>query len=231
MRVLVVEDQPAAALVLSKALREHGYAVDVATDGESAYVQAGVTEYDVMVLDVMLPKRDGFSVCRELRQDGASVPILMLTAKDEIDARVTGLDAGADDYLVKPFDLRELLARVRALARRKARPPLAATLTVGDLVFDRLARQVRVHEHTLRLTAKEYALLEFLAEQPRAVVTRARIAESIWDDNYDPFSNVIDVYVKRLRRKLSEGRSTTVIQTRRREGYRLLPAGQDTVAP
>lgn len=227
MRILVVEDQPEAALVLSRALRERGYAVDVAEDGELACMQAGVTDYDVMILDLMLPKLDGIAVCRQLRLGGQILPILMLTARDEIDARVTGLDAGADDYLVKPFDLRELLARVRALARRGARPPLSDSLTVGDLAFDRKSRQVSVKNQPLRLTSKEYALLEFFASQPGAVITRTQIAESLWDDSYDPFSNVIDVYIRRLRRKLAEASSAATIQTRRREGYRLLPSGED----
>jgi DNA-binding response OmpR family regulator len=225
MRVLVVEDQPDAALVLAKALRENGYAVDVNGDGESACVSASVNDYDVIVLDVMLPKRDGFSVCRELRQSGMPAPILMLTARDEIESRVHGLDAGADDYLVKPFDLRELLARVRALARRAPHTPLPDGFRVGDLVFDARARAVVAGDVTLRLTEKEYAVLELLARNVGAVLTRATIAERVWDDRYDPFSNVIDVYIQRIRRKLEEVSARTTIHTRRGAGYMLLPAG------
>jgi two-component system, OmpR family, copper resistance phosphate regulon response regulator CusR len=224
MRILVVEDQPDAARVLARALRESAYAVDIAPDGHAAYQSATVNDYDLIVLDLMLPGRDGLSVCRALRREGATVPILMLTARDEIDARVIGLDAGADDYLVKPFDLRELLARVRALARRGARPPLPDGLVVGDLTFDVRARQVRVLDLTLALTAKEYALLEFLGRHAGAVVSRGEIAEHVWDDRYDPFSNVIDVYVQRLRRKLEQARASTSILTCRGEGYRLASA-------
>lgn len=227
MRILVVEDQSDAARVLARALREKAYAVDVAADGETALQRATENAYDVIVLDVMLPGRDGLSVCRALRKAGLAVPVLMLTARDEIEARVNGLDAGADDYLVKPFDLRELLARIRALARRRFQPPLPDGFAVGDLTLDVQARQVRVGERRLRLTAKEYAFLEFMARQPGAVVSRGDIAEHVWDDRYEPFSNVIDVYVQRLRRKLEEAAAKTTIQTRRGEGYRLLPSGTE----
>jgi two-component system copper resistance phosphate regulon response regulator CusR len=228
MRILVVEDQPDAARILAKALRERAYAVDVAADGESAFASATSNDYDVIVLDVMLPGRDGFSVCHELRRFGSPVPILMLTARDEVESRVAGLDIGADDYLVKPFDLRELLARVRALARRSERPPLPDAFRVGDVRFDVRGRQAFVAGTLLSLTTKEYALLEFLGRHADAVVGRAQIAEHVWDDSYEPFSNVIDVYVQRLRRKLQGAGAATGIQTRRGEGYRLVPGPTPT---
>jgi two-component system, OmpR family, copper resistance phosphate regulon response regulator CusR len=209
--------------MISKGLREQAYAVDVVTDGDAACQEAAVHDYDAIVLDVMLPRRDGYSVCRELRQNGSAVPILMLTALDDVEARVTGLDAGADDYLTKPFDFRELLARVRALVRRGARPPLMERFVVGDLAFDARARRVAVRGQPLALTTREYALLEHLARRPDAVVGRADIAEHVWDDRYDPFSNVIDVYVQRLRRKLEQAGARTEIRTRRGEGYQLVP--------
>ena len=173
----------------------------------------------------MLPGRDGFAVCRELRGQGSSVPILMLTARDDIEARVAGLDAGADDYLVKPFDFRELLARIRALIRRGSQPPALDRFEAGDLRIDVSARRVMCHETVLDLTAREFALLLHLARRPGTVVGRAEIAERVWDERYEPFSNVIDVYVQRLRRKLAHAGATTAIRTRRGEGYELVPGG------
>jgi DNA-binding response OmpR family regulator len=222
MRVLLVEDQPAAARMIAKGLREQAYAVDVAVDGEIAAHEAAVHDYDAIILDVMLPGRDGFAVCRELRRAGSAVPILMLTARDDVDARVAGLDAGADDYLIKPFDFRELLARIRALIRRGRQPPAPDRFTIGDLVFDTQARSVAVRDEALALTAREYALLLYLARRPDAVVGRADIAEHVWDDHYDPFSNVIDVYIQRLRRKLTQAAASIEIRTRRGEGYQLV---------
>src|SRR3954469_15701104 len=160
MRVLLVEDEPSAAHVLAKGLREQAYAVDVAADGESAIVQAGTTDYDAVVLDVMLPVRDGFTVCRSIRDSGSAVPILMVTARDAVEARIHGLDCGADDYLVKPFDFRELLARLRALVRRGRQPLLPERMTAGPLVVETRSRQVRVRNADVPLTAAEYALLE-----------------------------------------------------------------------
>ena len=224
MRLLLVEDQPEAARIIAKGLREQAYAVDVAIDGETAAHEAAIHDYDAIVLDVMLPRRDGFSVCRELRRNGSAVPILILTARDDVEARVVGLDAGADDYLVKPFDFRELLARLRALIRRGSRPPASDDFVAGDLQFDARRRQVVVRGSALPLTAREYALLLHLARRSDAVVGRAEIAEHVWDDRYDPFSNVIDVYVQRLRRKLAQADAATQIRTRRGEGYQLVPA-------
>jgi DNA-binding response OmpR family regulator len=221
MRVLLVEDEPAAAHILAKGLREHAYAVDVANDGEAALREVEDTDYDVIVLDLMLPLRDGLSVCRAIRQAGRNVPILIVTARDAVDARVEGFDAGADDYLIKPFDFRELTARVRALVRRGRQPLVPERIAVGDLVLDTRARRVQLRGHEVPLTAKEYAFLEFLARRPGEVVSRAEIADHVWDEHYDPFSNVIDVYVQRLRRKLDRPGADSIIRTRRGEGYQL----------
>jgi DNA-binding response OmpR family regulator len=226
MRVLLVEDEPNAAHVLAKGLREQAYAVDVAADGESAIVQAGTTDYDAVVLDVMLPVRDGFTVCRSIRDSGSAVPILMVTARDAVEARIHGLDCGADDYLVKPFDFRELLARLRALVRRGRQPLLPERMTAGALVVDTRRRQVRVGKRDVPLTAKEYAFLEYLVRRAGDVVSRADIAEHVWDEHYDPMSNIVDVYVQRLRRKLDRPGSDSVIRTRRGEGYQLAVDGE-----
>jgi len=221
MRVLLVEDEPHAAHVLAKGLREQTYAVDLAADGDSAVFQVGTTDYDAVILDVMLPVRDGFAVCRTIRESGCAVPILMVTARDAVEARIEGLDSGAYDYLVKPFDFGELLARLRALIRRGRQPLLPERLTVGPLVLDTRGRRVRVRNRAVLLTAKEYALLEYLARRAGDVVGRADIAEHVWDENYDPLSNVVDVYVQRLRRKLDTPGSPSMIRTRRGEGYEL----------
>ncbi len=227
MRILLVEDEPDAARMVAKGLREEAYAVDVAGDGESACYQAAIADYDAIVLDVMLPVKDGVAVCRSLRAEGRSVPILMLTAKDAVESRIQGLDAGADDYLTKPFDFGELLARLRALVRRGAQPLQPERLLLGDLVLDTRARRALKHGREVPLTAREYALLEYLARRAGQVVGRAEIAEHVWDESYDAFSNVIEVYVRRLRRKLDEPGSDSLIRTRRGEGYELArPPGE-----
>jgi DNA-binding response OmpR family regulator len=222
MRVLLVEDEPSAAHVLAKGLREQTYAVDVAADGETALFQVGTTDYDAVILDVMLPIKDGFAVCRTIRESGSVVPILMVTARDAVDARIEGLDCGADDYLVKPFDFGELLARLRALVRRGRLPLLPERLVVGALALETRSRRVRVRNREVSLTGKEYALLEYLARRAGDVVSRADIAEHVWDEHYDPMSNVVDVYVQRLRRKLDHGGPDSLIRTRRGEGYQLV---------
>jgi len=229
MRILLVEDEPDAAQMLAKGLREQSYAVDVATDGETAVYQAGVNDYDLVILDVMLPLKDGFEVCRELRAEGLTFPILMLTARDAPPDRVAGLDMGADDYLTKPFDFHELLARLRALLRRgpALRPE---TVEVADLSIDMRARQVRRGGRQIELTAKEYALLEYLARRAGEVVSRAEIAEHVWEENFDPFSNLIEVYVQRLRRKIDEGYTPKLLRTRRGEGYALASTKEDSDA-
>jgi two-component system, OmpR family, copper resistance phosphate regulon response regulator CusR len=220
MRILVVEDEPTAAAVLAKGLREHAYAVDVANDGDAALEQASINQYDLLIVDVLLPGIDGFEVCRRLRADGASVPVLMLTALGRLDDRVEGLDAGADDYLPKPYHFKELLARVRALLRRG--PALASVvLSVRDLVIDTRARRVERAGRTVQLTTKEYSLLEYLAKRHGEVVGRADIAEHVWDDSFDPMSNLIEVYIQRLRRKVDDGHEVKLIHTRRGAGYTL----------
>jgi two-component system copper resistance phosphate regulon response regulator CusR len=221
MRLLLVEDQPDAARMIAKGLREQSYAVDVASDGESAWEKASTADYDVVVLDVMLPLRDGLDVCRQLRADGSSVPILLLTARDGIAARVAGLDSGADDYLVKPFAFAELLARIRALVRRQARPVQPERLQIADLELDTRTHRVSKRGTAVVLTAREYALLEYMARRVGEVVGRSDIAEHVWDETYDPFSNVIDVYIQRLRRKLDDPGAESIIRTRRGEGYEL----------
>ena len=223
MRVLLVEDEPRAAEVLAKGLREHAYAVDLAGDGEAAVFQAATTDYDALILDVMLPLKDGLAVCRTIRQSGSAVPILMVTARDAVDARIAGLDAGADDYLVKPFDFGELLARLRAVIRRGRQPLLPERVTIGPLTLESRAHRATVGARELVLTAKEYALLEYLARRAGDVVSRADIAEHVWDERYDALSNVVDVYIQRLRRKLDEAGAAALIRTRRGEGYQLVP--------
>ncbi len=222
MRILLVEDEPSAAHLLAKGLREQAYAVDVAADGEAALFQAGTTDYDAILLDVMLPLKDGLAVCRTIRESGCPVPILMVTARDAVQARIEGLDSGADDYLVKPFAFGELLARLRALVRRGRLPILPNRLTAGPLTLDTRSRRVQFGTRDLILTAKEYALLEYLVRRAGDVVSRADIAEHVWDDHYDPLSNVVDVYVQRLRRKIDSGGSESLIRTRRGEGYQLV---------
>ena len=220
MRILVVEDEPVAATVLAKGLREHAYAVDVASDGDTAFEQATVNDYDLMIVDVLLPGMNGLELCGRLRSDGVTAPILMLTARGEPDQRVQGLDAGADDYLPKPYHFPELLARVRALLRRG--PSLAPqTVDVDDLRIDTRARRVERGGRPVQLTSKEYALLEYLARRRGEVVGRGDIAEHVWDDSFDPMSNLIEVYIQRLRRKVDDGHRVRLIHTRRGAGYTL----------
>ena len=228
MRILLVEDEPDAARMIAKGLREQAYAVDVVGDGEAACYQAAIADYDAIVLDVLLPLKDGLAVCRQLRGEGASVPILMLTARDPVDARIAGLDSGADDYLTKPFDFGELLARLRALIRRGVRPLLPERLRIAVLELDTRAHRVTKRGIEVPLTAREYALLEYLARRSGEVVGRAEIAEHVWDEHYEPFSNVIEVYVRRLRRKLDDPGAESLIRTRRGEGYELVRPPGDT---
>jgi DNA-binding response OmpR family regulator len=223
----LVEDELSAARMLAKGLREQAYAVDVATDGEGALYQASINDYDLVILDVMLPVKDGFQVCQQMRTAGSAVPVLMLTARDAVADRITGLDTGADDYLTKPFDLHELLARVRALLRRG--PVLRTeTMQLADLSIDTQARRVRRAGRTVELTGKEYGLLDYLARHTDRVVGRAEIAEHVWDENFDPFSNLIEVYIQRLRRKIDEGHSRKLLHTIRGEGYMLSYGETDT---
>jgi len=220
-----VEDDPGVRRFVVKGLREQAYAVDAAATGEEALYQADINEYDLIILDVMIPGPDGFEVCRRLRKAGRRMPILMLTARDAVEDRVSGLDRGADDYLTKPFEFRELLARLRALLRRSAElhPP---SLSVGDLVLDTAAQNATRSGHAISLTHKEYALLEYLARNAGRVVSRADIAEHVWDETFDPFSNLIEVYINRLRRKIDPDGSSGLLQTRRGAGY-ILQSGGD----
>jgi two-component system copper resistance phosphate regulon response regulator CusR len=220
MRVLVVEDDARLADMLGRSLREHGYAVDLSGDGEHALYQAAVNSYDAIVLDVGLPKKSGVDVARELRGRGMHVPVLMLTARDTLADRVRGLDSGADDYLIKPFELEELYARLRALMRRMP-TALAPVLEIGDLRVDTAAHRVTRAGREIPLTGKEYVMLEYLARNAGRVVGRAELCEHVWDENHDPFSNAIEVYINRLRKKVDEGFAVGLIQTRRGAGYLL----------
>jgi len=220
MRVLVVEDQHRIADFISRGLSEQGYAVDVAYDGDEALQWVGAAEFDVIVLDVMLPVRDGIEVCRTLRERGLRTPILMLTARDAVEDRVRGLDSGADDYLVKPFAFVELLARLRALTRREP-AALGTVLQVGDLILDTTTREASRQGMSLELTSKEYALLEYLMRHPNQVLTRTMIAEHVWNYDFDNATNVIDVHIRNLRRKIDDPFPTRLIQTARGAGYRI----------
>jgi two-component system copper resistance phosphate regulon response regulator CusR len=222
MRVLVVEDDAELARELGTGLREAGARVTLASsfDEGKAAARRDRAELDVVILDVMLPGGSGFDLCRALREEGLETPILMLTARDTVDDRVVGLDAGADDYLTKPFALQELLARVRALARR--RPALMPRVVqVADLEIDLAGRRARRGGRTIELTAKEFALLECFALHPDEVLDRAAITAHVWDDNHDPFTNVLEVLVRRLRRKLDDDFEPKLIHTMRGAGYRL----------
>jgi DNA-binding response OmpR family regulator len=220
MRVLLVEDDPMIARFVAKGLREQSYAVDVVASGDEALYQAAVNTYDLAILDVMIPAPDGFTVCKELRKSGQRMPILMLTARDAVEDRVQGLDHGADDYLTKPFEFRELLARLRALLRRTGELH-PAQLTIADLVVDTVGQNAVRAGRRIALTAKEYALLEFLARNAGRVIGRAEIAEHVWDEDFDPFSNLIEVYMNRLRRKIDSGFAKPLLHTRRGSGYLL----------
>ena len=218
MRVLLVEDERRIADFIRKGLSESGYAVDVAYDGDEALDWPTVADFDLIILDVMLPVRDGIQVCRELRRRGVRTPVLMLTARDAVEDRVRGLDSGADDYLVKPFAFAELLARLRALSRRQP-AVLQRVLKVGDLVLDTVTRKVERESSSIELTAKEYAILEYLMRHPNQVLTRTMIAEHVWNYHFDNASNVIDVHIRNLRRKIDEPFPRKLIQTMRGAGY------------
>jgi len=220
MRILLVDDEEDFARMLARGLRDHTYAVDVAHDGIAAIEKASVNFYDLVILDIMLPGQSGLEVCNRLRAAGITAPILMLTALDQPENRIAGLDSGADDYLGKPFDFGELVARIRALLRR--RPSLLApVLKVAELEIDTRTRRVTRTGEEIDLTAKEYALLEYLARRSGEVVSREDISEHVWDEQYDPFSNLIEVYIQRLRRKVDGSSRDKLLHTHRGEGYRL----------
>lgn len=219
MRILVIEDDDRLRSILVRGLTEAAYAVDGVGDGREALNRIMINEYDALVLDVRLPGMSGFEVCRAMRERGLRTPILMLTARDAVTDRIEGLDAGADDYLIKPFDFGELLARLRALLRR-APELLSNEIRIADLVIDTRGQSARRAGELIRLTAKEYALLEHLARNAHSVVNRSDLVAHVWDDNHDPFSNAIEVHINRLRQKIDAGRAP-LIHTRRGAGYLL----------
>jgi DNA-binding response OmpR family regulator len=220
MRLLLVEDDARMAATAAQFLRQAGFAVDVAPDGATALRDAAIIPYDAVVLDLGLPDIDGLDVCRKLRAERRPLRILMATARDAVDDRIAGLDIGADDYIVKPYALGELVARLRALLRRPAES-LPAVLRVGELELDTGTRVARRGAREIPLTTKEFAVLEVLMRNPGRVLTRERISQHAWDDNYDSFSNVIDVYVGRLRRKIDHEGEAPLVETVRGAGYRL----------
>ena len=230
MRGLIVEDDVDIARFLQRGLREQAYAVDWVADGASALYEASLTSFDAIILDLIIPPPDGLEVCRQLRQEGSTVPILVLTARDEIGDKVTGLDRGADDYLTKPFDFSELLARLRALIRRGGAKH-GTVFHVADLEIDTGARRARRAGKQLDLRTKEYALLEFLARNVGAVVTRQEIMEHVWNESLDSFSNVVEVYINRLRKHLARAGGPMLIHTVRGAGYVLEEHGSVTSPP
>jgi DNA-binding response OmpR family regulator len=222
MRVLLIEDDRKAARLLSKGLQEEGFVVDVASTGEGGEEQAALNEYDVVILDWLLPGRDGLAVCRALRASGNSTPILMLTARDSVADRVSGLGTGADDYLTKPFALDELLARIQALLRR-SRSVQPVVLKVADLTLDPVTRRVARGSVVVTLTPKEYAILEVLMRNVGQVVSRTRLAERVWDEASEVLDNLVDAHVSHLRKKVDREASVPLIHTVRGVGYRLGP--------
>ena len=220
MRILIVDDDRRLCSIIKRGLLEETYAVDVAYDGEEGAYLATINPYDLIILDIMMPKKDGIEVCNELRTNGMNMPILMLTAKDTVEDRVKGLDAGADDYLVKPFAFSELLARVRALLRREGTSK-TPVIQVGDLVLNTQTREVWRGQRAIELTTKEYVILEYFMRHPNMVVTRTMLEEHAWDYDFDSMSNLIDVYIRRLRRKIDDGEEYSLIRTVRGAGYRI----------
>ncbi len=218
VRVLIVEDERRMADLLKRGLEEEGYSVDLAADGDAGLQLATENDYDAIVLDIVLPMRDGIGVCRELRARKKATPVLMLTARDTVDAKVQALDSGADDYLTKPFSFAELLARLRALQRR-TRPEPITKLQVADLVVDPISRRVTRAGQDIPLTPKEYALLDCLIRHPNQVLSRTLLAESAWEESYDALTNVVDVYINYLRNKIDRDFEVKLIQTRRGIGY------------
>ncbi len=219
MRILIVEDEKKIAAFLKRGFKEEGYVVEVAEDGLKAQSLAEANEYDLIILDLMIPGQDGLAVCRNLREKGNAVPIIMLTAKDQLKNKVEGLDAGADDYVTKPFAFEELLARVRAVVR-KAGSSRAALIKADNLEIDPVTHKVKRGGENLDLTSKDYALLEYLARNNGKVITRTMISEHVWDIDFDTGTNIIDVYINYLRKKIDSGHSKKLIQTMRGRGYR-----------
>jgi len=220
MRILLVEDDQKVAAFLKKGLKEEQYAVDVSNDGEDALFQSQVNNYDLIILDVMLPKKNGFILCREIRAEGNLTPILILTARDQVEDKVKGLQEGADDYLTKPFAFEELLARIQALLRRTQNYK-TKTLQVGELELDPVSRKVTRNGKTITLTGKEYALLEYLMRNKGRVITQSMIIDHVWDMNFDGLSNVVNVYINHLREKIDKEFATRYIHTIRGVGYKI----------
>jgi two-component system, OmpR family, response regulator len=229
MRILVVEDHERMAGLIRRGLLEEGYAVDLVSSGEDGEWMVAENEYDAIVLDVVLPGIDGFELCRRIRGDGGWAPVLMLTARDAVDDRVRGLDAGADDYLTKPFAFAELIARIRALVRRGS-PERPAVLAVGDLTLDPSSHEVRRGRVQVDLTAKEFSLLEYLMRHRGEVLSRGRLIEHVWDFAFEGDSNVVDVYIRYLREKVDRPFGRRSIETVRGAGYRLRDEGSDASA-
>jgi len=220
VRVLIVEDQPKLAALLARGLREEGHAADVAARGEDALWMAPAAAYDVVVLDIMLPGRDGLSVLRQLREQRNTVPVILLTARDGLSERIEGLNLGADDYLTKPFSIEELIARLRAVWRRLSGEGLSL-LQLADLTLNLTTREVRRAGRKIELTAREFALLEYLLRSPGRVHTRTQLCEHVWDYHFDPGTNVVDVGIQRLRRKIDDGHAPALVHTVRGVGYTL----------
>ncbi|HQI26410.1 MAG TPA: response regulator transcription factor [Candidatus Paceibacterota bacterium] len=222
MKILIVEDEERLAKLIKKALEKEGFAVDYVTDGEAAETRIEIChkDYDLVILDLMLPKKDGLEVCRSIRAKKINIPILVLTAKFDVDDKVKTLDAGADDYLVKPFSLEELVSRIRALLRR---PPqtIPTVLKTQDLTLNNATRKVTRGNKEIKLTVKEFAILEYLMRNPNQVISRSQILDHLWGSDFDSFSNVIDVHVKNLRKKISNGSRRRIIETIRGIGYRI----------
>ena len=220
MRILVVEDDKKVAAFLQKGLREEQYAVDVCRDGEDAAYEAQIHPYDVIILDIMLPGKDGFTICKELRENNVLTPILMLTAKDSLEDKVPGLSEGADDYLTKPFSFEELLARIRALLRR-SQDYKTGSLKVADLELDPLRHTVQRAGKPITLSGKEYALLEYLLRNKGIILSQSKIIDHVWDRNYDGTSNLINVYINHLREKIDKDADVKLIKTVRGQGYKI----------
>ncbi len=222
MRILVVEDERRLAYLLRRVLLEERHTVDLAMDGEKGLLLATSGSYDVVILDVMLPEVDGIEICHQMRNQGVMSPVLMLTARGAVEDRVRGLNAGADDYLTKPFAMEELLARVNALLRRRERPlDMEAQLCVGDLKLDLVRHEAQRAGHLIELTAKEFALLEYLMRHPGQVLTRTQIIDAVWSYDTEALSNVVDIYIHYLRDKIDRGFSRSLIKTVRSVGYKI----------
>ena len=225
MRVLVVEDQKKIASFIRKGLEEQSMTVDLCEDGDDGYALATTEPYDAIVLDIMLPGRDGLSILKNLRKQGNPVPVILLTARSELDERLEGLNLGADDYLTKPFYIEELVARLHTIVRR-AGGEADHLMKVGDLVLDRIQHQVRRGEEEIHLSVREYSLLEYLMRSPGRVLTRTQICEHVWNYGFDPETNLVDVYIQRLRKKMDQGFTPRLIETVRGVGYRLVDPAQ-----